>query len=103
MNLNLASIIVKETEQLFGVSAEVKKVKMNIPAYYPIRVNGRLYSRHQIAKGTGMSVSAVSKIFSGKRMPGLVKAIKIAQFMGVSVEFLMGNIVPKAIQAVRVE
>lgn len=60
----------------------------------PIKVGKLFYTRMEIAAGTGISLSQVSKIFTGSREPSLRNAIRLAAFLRVSVEELMGRIIP---------
>lgn len=45
-----------------------------------------------VARGTGISVSHVSRIFNGRRMPRLDTAQKIANYLQVTVDQLMAAI-----------
>lgn len=49
-----------------------------------IQLGGRALSRCQIANITGLSLSYVSRIFSGKRTPSVYTVRQIAQAVGVS-------------------
>lgn len=60
----------------------------------PIKVGKLFYTRMEIAAGTGISLSHISKIFTGSREPSLRNAIQIAAFLRISVEELMGRIIP---------
>lgn len=77
---------------------EVKKeqrfiITLNRPT---IVVYGKQYRRSQICKGTGISMSMISKIFSGKRMPNLQNALRLAAFFHITVEELVAFIIPTA-------
>lgn len=43
-------------------------------------------SRGDIARGTGISLSMVSRIFSGKRAPGTGNEAKIAAYLGMRLD-----------------
>lgn len=45
-----------------------------------------------IANGTGLSLSMVSRIMAGKRTPSLDSASKIAAYLGISIEELMQSL-----------
>lgn len=71
-------------------------ITTNIP---PVVVGGVEYSRGQIAQGTGISISHISKVFSGRRRPSLTSALRIATFLGISVEFLLARVLPSVRRA----
>lgn len=70
----------------------------------PIKVefNGRVrsYSRHEIAKLTESNTSHISMIFAGKRNPSLNFAIKLAHALGVTLDFLINDLIPLTAQHV---
>lgn len=56
------------------MSGETKKVVMA----------GREFTRGEISRGTGVSLSHISRIFSGDRVPSVPTVAKIAEWAGVS-------------------
>ncbi|MBZ5629367.1 MAG: helix-turn-helix transcriptional regulator [Acidobacteriia bacterium] len=52
-------------------------------------VKGRAYNRGEIARGTGYTLSAISRIFGGKRAPTMRTATKLASFFGITLDELM--------------
>lgn len=68
-----------------------KPITTGIPV---VKVNGRMYTRRQIARGTGIGLSHVSKIFKGTRSPSTSNLVKLAAYFNVSIEVLMAKILP---------
>jgi len=54
-----------------------------------IQVRGRTYTCRQIASGTRLHISLISRIFNGKRKPSLYTAQRLANFFGISIEELL--------------
>ncbi len=54
-----------------------------------VRVGDRWFGRNEIARATNLDPATVSRIFSGRRRPSLSAALKIARYLGTSVEKLM--------------
>jgi len=50
------------------------------------------YGIHRLHRTTGISVSHISKIFNGRRLPSLVAAKKISSALGVSLDTLYAEI-----------
>lgn len=50
-----------------------------------VSLGSRKYSRGEISRGTGLSLSHVSRIYSGRRSPSLSTIRKIAEFAGLEV------------------
>ena len=48
-------------------------------------------SRTQLAEKTGLTVSAISKFESGERAPNLESLNKLADVLGVSVDYIIGR------------
>ena len=44
-----------------------------------------------VARGTKMSLSAVSRVFSGDRNPRISTAIRIAAYLGITIDELLQN------------
>lgn len=44
------------------------------------------FSRGDISRGTGISLSMVSRIFSGQRAPGTATEAKIAAYLGMRLD-----------------
>lgn len=53
-----------------------------------IQVGSRQYTRAEIANGTGISISHISRIFSGNRMPSLDTAHRISRYLGITMDAL---------------
>ena len=58
----------------------------------PRRDPWRHLSYGAIARGTGLHTSAISRIFRRQRRPTIPSALKIAGFLGVSVDRLLGEL-----------
>lgn len=56
---------------------------IEFPVQVPIVVEGREYTRSQIAKAAGVDITHVSKIFRGERTPSLYRARLIAAAVGL--------------------
>lgn len=56
---------------------------------HKVQIGGREYSRGEIARGTGMSMSHISRVFSGQRVPSMKTIERIAQFAGMSAAALI--------------
>jgi hypothetical protein len=54
----------------------------------PVRVMGTDYNLSDIARGTGMSLSHICRVFKGQRTPSIRAASAIAGYIGVSVDQL---------------
>lgn len=54
-----------------------------------IQIGDKTFSRGEIARGTGLSLSHVSRIFSGERNPSLNTVRKVAQFINIPLEQLI--------------
>jgi len=61
-----------------------KRKKKQPPIMAVVQSKGITMS--DIARSTGMSLSYVSLVFHGKREPRVTTAIKMAQYIGVSLE-----------------
>lgn len=46
---------------------------------------------YAVAKGTGISQGTMGEYRSGKKKPSIENLVKIADFLGVSVDFLLGR------------
>lgn len=69
------------------------------PADTPIRVNGKEYSRGQISRDTGLSISFISKLFSGQRSPSMKTLNLLATYFGVSMDQLTTLLAPPVTKA----
>lgn len=55
-----------------------------------VHVHGRKLSLGEIARGSGITRPHVTRIFNGKRELSLRSAQKLASFLGVSIDSLLG-------------
>ena len=51
----------------------------------------RSVTAYQVAKATGMSNTALSRYKAGKQAPAIDQLIAIADFFGVSTDYLLGR------------
>ena len=54
-----------------------------------VQLGGCTYSRGELSRGTGISLSHISRIFSGKRAPSMKAIEKIAEYTGLSKSAVM--------------
>lgn len=76
------------------LSPDEDPIVMGIP---PVTIGNRTYTRTRIAAETGISISHLSRLFSGERRPSLPMALKLANYFGVTVERLLGEVLPRKI------
>ncbi len=69
-----------------------------IVRYPPGRVEQ--FSRHQIARALHMTPSACSQLFSGKRNLTIPVALKLRKFLGVTLDYLVDELMPSTIYKV---
>lgn len=87
---------VKLAAQELDPTVPAKEQRFIITVNRPtIRVHGKEYRRAHIAKATGISMSMISKVFSGQRFPGLRVCMRLASFFHVTVEELTAFIIPQ--------
>lgn len=62
-----------------------------------IVVNGveRVWSRNQVARDTGLSMTTISKLFTGSRKPSLRTAKALSTYFGVTIERLLLEVLPR--------
>jgi DNA-binding XRE family transcriptional regulator len=68
----------------------------------PIVIGNRSWTRMQVARETGLSLTTVSKLFTGSRKPSLKTARKLANYFGVSIERLLSEILPRWVPKISV-
>lgn len=56
-----------------------------------VKIGDKEYSRGEISRGTGISLSHVSRIYSGQRSPSLETIHKIMAFAGMSLEVVAAS------------
>lgn len=54
-----------------------------------ITIHHVTYTRAEISRSTGISISHVSRIFSGNRMPSLVVAKKLSTYLNITMDQLL--------------
>lgn len=57
-----------------------------------IKIGSNVYSRGEISRGTGLSLSHVSRVFSGARKPSLTTLKRLAAYLGVNIDVVVGSI-----------
>lgn len=85
-----------------GKVIEMTPTRKLAPDNGTIRVSGREYSRGDIARGTGLSMSHVSRILSGRRVPSLRTARLLSRYFGIGLDDLdrvLGLATPAQISA----
>lgn len=58
----------------------------------PTYVLGTTHTLSDVARGTGLSLSHVSRVFSGKRAPTVQAARRIARYLGIEVGELLSQL-----------
>ena len=58
----------------------------------PAPLNIRGLCRSEVARKTGLSLSHVSRILSGQRTPSLGALVRIADYLGVTTDELIGEL-----------
>lgn len=80
-----------------GPSSQSLVITTGIPPI-TVRYRGevREYSRHQIARGTGLSPATVSVLFTGTRNLTLRTALLLRNFLGCSLDYLVDTLIPES-------
>lgn len=63
-----------------------------------IIVGNKTYSRNQIAAGTRINRSHIARIFKGKSRVSIGSGLRIASFLGINLETLLGVVIPSNIR-----
>lgn len=66
--------------------------RMNVQT---VEWNGRKFTRYEIADGTGISHSMISKMFNGARRPSVKNLQRLATFFGVTMDVCNNQILPR--------
>lgn len=100
--VNLSKHVTPRPPTHAGPPAQSFVITTKIP---PITVsfNGqvRSWSRHEVARHTGWTPSAVSLIFAGKRNLTMPTAIRLAQLFNCTLDHLVFVVLPSTINRVR--
>lgn len=56
-----------------------------------VKIGEKVYSRGEISRGTGISLSHVSRIYSGRRSPSLETIRKIMEFAKLPLQVVVAS------------
>lgn len=69
-----------------GTGKSTRRHLITFPKGEPLVINGREYTRNEIARAVDCDIAHISKIFKAERTPSLFMARKIANFLGMSTD-----------------